>query len=55
MELKANIPSGPLDQKWSRHKFEMKLVNPANKRKFTVLVVGSGFAVKPRHGGRLFL
>jgi len=44
MELKANIPSGPIDQKWTRHKFEMKLVNPANKRKFSVIIVGSGLA-----------
>jgi succinate dehydrogenase / fumarate reductase, flavoprotein subunit len=44
MELKANIPSGPLDRKWEKHRFEMKLVNPANKRKYTVIVVGSGLA-----------
>ncbi len=44
MELKANIPSGPLEQKWTRHKFEMKLVNPANKRKYSVIIVGSGLA-----------
>jgi succinate dehydrogenase / fumarate reductase flavoprotein subunit len=44
MELKANIPGGPIDQKWTRHKFEMKLVNPANKRKFSVIIVGSGLA-----------
>jgi len=42
--LKANIPSGPLAQKWSKHKQESKLINPANKRKFTVIVVGSGLA-----------
>jgi len=42
MELNANIPAGPMDQKWSNHKFEMKLVNPSNKRKYHVLVVGSG-------------
>ncbi len=40
----SNAPSGPLAQKWSKHKFEMKLVNPANKRKFSVIVVGSGLA-----------
>lgn len=34
MELRARIPGGPLQEKWDRHKFEMKLVNPANKRKF---------------------
>jgi len=44
MELKANIPAGPIGEKWDRHKFEMKLVNPANKRKYHVLVVGSGLA-----------
>jgi succinate dehydrogenase / fumarate reductase, flavoprotein subunit len=44
MELRAGIPAGPIEQKWDKHRFEMKLVNPANKRKFTVLVVGSGLA-----------
>ncbi|HEX6306883.1 MAG TPA: fumarate reductase/succinate dehydrogenase flavoprotein subunit [Longimicrobiales bacterium] len=44
MELNARIPSGPIEEKWSRHRFELKLVNPANKRKYTVLVVGSGLA-----------
>ena len=44
MNLDAKIPSGPLVQKWEKHKFEMKLVNPANKRKFHVIVVGSGLA-----------
>ncbi|MCC6319498.1 MAG: fumarate reductase/succinate dehydrogenase flavoprotein subunit [Gemmatimonadaceae bacterium] len=44
MTLDARIPSGPIAQKWDRHKFEMKLVNPANKRKHHVLVVGSGLA-----------
>ena len=42
--LDARIPDGPVGEKWDRHKFEMKLVNPANKRKHTVLVVGSGLA-----------
>ena len=42
--LDARIPSGPLAEKWERHKFEIKLVNPANKRKFTVIVVGTGLA-----------
>jgi len=42
--LDAKIPSGPIEQKWEKHQFEMKLVNPANKRKFTVLIVGSGLA-----------
>src|SRR5438445_7612486 len=44
MKLEANIPSGPLAQKWEKHRFEMKLVNPANKRKFDIIVVGSGLA-----------
>ncbi len=44
MNLDAKIPSGPLAEKWDRHKFELKLVNPANKRKFEVIVVGSGLA-----------
>src|SRR5918992_477899 len=44
MPLNARIPSGPIQDKWDRHRFEMKLVNPANKRKYTVLVVGSGLA-----------
>src|ERR687885_649908 len=44
MDLRARIPAGPIEQKWDRHRFEMKLVNPANKRKFTVIVVGSGLA-----------
>jgi succinate dehydrogenase / fumarate reductase, flavoprotein subunit len=42
--LDAGIPSGPIADKWDRHKFEMKLVNPANKRKFTIIVVGTGLA-----------
>ncbi|MDQ8150993.1 MAG: fumarate reductase/succinate dehydrogenase flavoprotein subunit [Gemmatimonadota bacterium] len=42
--LDAKIPSGPLAEKWDTHRFEMKLVNPANKRKFSVIVVGSGLA-----------
>src|SRR5512143_361588 len=44
MELKSKVPSGPLEKKWDKHRFEMKLVNPANKRKYTVIVVGSGLA-----------
>ena len=44
MELKAHIPDGPIEKKWEKHRFEMKLVNPANKRKYHVLVVGSGLA-----------
>jgi succinate dehydrogenase / fumarate reductase flavoprotein subunit len=44
MELRSKVPSGPIDEKWTKHKFEMKLVNPANKRKYHVIVVGSGLA-----------
>lgn len=42
--LDSKIPAGPLDQKWSKHKMASKLINPANKRKFTIIVVGSGLA-----------
>lgn len=42
--LNAGVPSGPIEQRWEKHKFEMKLVNPANKRKFTIIVVGTGLA-----------
>jgi succinate dehydrogenase / fumarate reductase flavoprotein subunit len=44
MSLDAKIPAGPLAQKWDRHRFELKLVNPANKRKSEVIVVGTGLA-----------
>ncbi len=44
MHLDAKIPAGPLAQKWDRHRFETKLVNPANKRKYSILVVGTGLA-----------
>ena len=44
LPLNARTPAGALADKWDRHKFDMKLVNPANKRKYTVLVVGSGLA-----------
>src|SRR2546423_5064815 len=44
LHLDAHIPGGPLAEKWNRHRFEMKLVNPANKRKNTIIVVGSGLA-----------
>ena len=44
MLLNANVPSGPIAEKWSKHRFDMKLVNPANKRKYNVIVVGSGLA-----------
>jgi succinate dehydrogenase / fumarate reductase flavoprotein subunit len=42
--MNSRLPSGPIERKWDKHRFEMKLVNPANKRKYTVLVVGSGLA-----------
>jgi succinate dehydrogenase flavoprotein subunit len=44
MELRSRTPSGPIQEKWDRHRFEMKLVNPANKRKYEVIVVGTGLA-----------
>src|SRR4028119_629465 len=44
MILDSKIPEGPLAEKWSKHKFNLKLVNPANKRKYTIIVVGSGLA-----------
>src|SRR5260370_29352614 len=40
----GRVPAGPIQEKWDEHRFEMKLVNPANKRRFHVLVVGSGLA-----------
>jgi succinate dehydrogenase / fumarate reductase flavoprotein subunit len=44
MELNSKIPQGPLDKKWENHKNQIKLVNPANKRKYKVIVVGTGLA-----------
>ena len=44
MLLDGNVPGGPLTEKWDRHRFELKLVNPANKRKFDIIVVGTGLA-----------
>ena len=44
MALDGHIPSGPLAEKWEKHQFELKLVNPANKRKHNVIVVGTGLA-----------
>ncbi len=44
MKLESKIPEGPLAEKWSRHKFGLKLVNPANKRKYEIIVVGTGLA-----------
>ena len=44
MSLDAKVPSGPIEKKWDQHRFDIKLVNPANKRKYTVIVVGTGLA-----------
>ncbi|MBW0434354.1 fumarate reductase/succinate dehydrogenase flavoprotein subunit [Leptospira yasudae] len=44
MSLDSKIPNGPIEKKWSNHKADIKLVNPANKRKFNIIVVGSGLA-----------
>jgi succinate dehydrogenase / fumarate reductase flavoprotein subunit len=44
MELNSKAPTGPIETRWDRHRFNLKLVNPANKRKYTILVVGSGLA-----------
>jgi succinate dehydrogenase / fumarate reductase flavoprotein subunit len=44
MQLNSKLPSGPIETAWDRRKFEMKLVNPANKRKYSIIVVGSGLA-----------
>jgi len=44
MKLDAQIPTGPLAEKWDNHRFQCKLVNPANKRKFDIIVVGTGLA-----------
>ncbi len=44
MQLNSKVPSGPLAEKWDKHRYEMKLINPANKRKYEIIVVGSGLA-----------
>ena len=44
IELKSNAPTGPIETAWDRHRFDIKVVNPANKRKYDVIVVGSGLA-----------
>ncbi len=44
MTLDSKAPSGPIEQRWDKHRFELKLVNPANKRKFNIIVVGTGLA-----------
>jgi succinate dehydrogenase / fumarate reductase flavoprotein subunit len=43
-KLDSRIPDGPMAEKWTKHKFQTKLVNPANKRKHKVIVVGTGLA-----------
>src|SRR5687767_14699643 len=44
MELNAKIPAGPIQEKWDLHRFDLKLINPANKRKYNIIMVGSGLA-----------
>ena len=44
MELISHAPTGPIEQSWDNHKFDLKLINPANKRKYNIIVVGSGLA-----------
>ncbi len=44
MLLDGKVPGGPIAEKWERHRFELKLVNPANKRKFDIIIVGTGLA-----------
>ena len=44
MQLISHAPTGPIEQSWDKHKFELKLINPANKRKYNIIVVGSGLA-----------
>src|SRR5437016_810887 len=44
MKLDAHVPTGPLAEKWDKHQFDLKLVSPANKRKFEIVVVGTGLA-----------
>src|SRR3954454_21641048 len=44
MSFESHVPDGPLNQKWDQHRFDIKLVNPANKRRFDIIVVGTGLA-----------
>ena len=44
MDLKSKCPTGPIETRWDKHRFDLKLVNPANKRKYNIIVVGSGLA-----------
>ena len=50
MELRPRVPEGPIERKWDKHRFDMKLVNPANKRKFTIIVVGQRARGRLRRG-----
>ena len=45
MELKSKCPTGPIETRWEKYKFDLKLINPANKRKFSVIMVGSGLVM----------
>src|ERR1700676_2424706 len=42
--LDGRVPAGPIAEKWDQHKFDMKLINPANKRRYHIIMVGSGLA-----------
>jgi succinate dehydrogenase / fumarate reductase flavoprotein subunit len=44
MALDSKIPAGPINEKWQKHKEHLKLINPANKRKYNIIIVGSGLA-----------
>ena len=44
MKLDSRIPDGPVEEKWDRHRFDLKLINPANKRKYSIIMVGTGLA-----------
>ncbi len=44
MKIDSKVPSGPIEKKWEKHKFDLKLINPANKRKYEIIVVGAGLA-----------
>jgi len=44
MKLNAKIPAGPIEQKWTKQKFNYKLINPSNRRKYNIIIVGSGLA-----------
>ena len=44
LNRRSNVPSGPIAARWDKHKFDMKLVAPTNKRKYTIIVIGTGLA-----------